>query len=59
MQAEVDKSVAFVQTIITRVTDFLVTYSFDILGAILVLVAGSMASRWAGQACLKFLAKKR
>ena len=59
MPTEVQKGVALIQTVIARVTEFLVTYSFDILGAILVLIAGSVASRWAGQVCLDFLAKRK
>ena len=53
MQGEVEKGVAFLQTIIKQSAEFLVAYSFDILGAILVLVAGSIATIMDGQRSLR------
>ena len=58
MHAEVEKGVAFIQTIINRMVEFLVDYSFEVLGAVLVLVIGAFVSRWAGKMLQRFFHRR-
>lgn len=59
MKEEVQKGVELLQTILTKVTEFLVNYSFEVLGACLVLILGAIASKWAGAVALRFLERRK
>ena len=43
-----------VQTAVQQVTQFLVTYSFDVLGAILILIIGFKVSQWTAKSWVRF-----
>src|SRR5258705_6089762 len=40
-------------------TDLLIRYGFQLLGAVVVLVAGALLARWVGNATSKWLATRR
>jgi small conductance mechanosensitive channel len=48
-----------VKNLINMITEFLVKYSFQVLGGIIVLVLGWMVARFIGNWLLKFLGKKQ
>ncbi len=58
MQQEVQKGVAVIQTVVNKVVEFLVNYSFEVLGALIVLFLGWHLAQWAGKTLLRFLEKK-
>jgi small conductance mechanosensitive channel len=58
MGQEAEKSVAVVQSVLDKVITFLVNYSFDVLGAIVILFIGYKGSQWAGKLTQNFLEKK-
>ena len=41
-----------------RVVDFFVVYGFQIIGAIIILIAGFMVARWVGNATMSWLMKR-
>ncbi len=59
MQDEMQKGVQTFQTAIDKVIEFFVTYSFEVLGALIVLLLGYMLSRWAARVTLGCLERKR
>ncbi len=59
MREDIEKGVVMVQTVIDKVAEFLVTYSFDVLGALLVLFVGHKVSQWASRWLLRMLERKK
>lgn len=54
-----EKEIATVQTVINRVVEFGVDYSFQIVGAIIVLVAGVILGKWVANGIERLCEKKR
>jgi small conductance mechanosensitive channel len=59
MQENLQQGVDFVNTSVQTVTKFLIEYGFDALGALLILGAGFVGSRWAANATFRFLQGRR
>ena len=59
MPQQMERGVELVQTALAKITDFLVNYSFQVLGAIVVLVLGAIAARWVGQRLLRLLQRRK
>lgn len=59
MHEDIQKGVATLQTLVDKIIEFLVNYSFQVIGAVIVLVLGWKAGQWAAKAILRFLEKKR
>ena len=59
MTEDIHKGVALVQTVVNKVAEFLVNYSFDVIGALVVLFVGWKLAQWAGKALLRFLEQKK
>ncbi len=53
-----DKQIATVQTVINRVVEFCVDYSFQVVGAFIVLVAGAILGKWVANFIEKLCAKE-
>lgn len=51
--ALVQSEVAWVAGAVERAVDFMVTYSFQIVGAVIIMIIGYMVSNWAGNAVLR------
>jgi len=58
MTEELQQGMEIVRTVIEKVAEFLVNYSFEVIGALLILFVGHKASQWAGRATLRFLQKR-
>lgn len=54
-----EEKLTAVQKIIDTVIEFFVNYSFQIIGAIIVLVIGGLIARWTGDLVLKLSQKKK
>lgn len=54
MQQQVDT----LQTIINKVVEFFVNYSFQVVGALIILIAGWLLANWSGKLMMKSLQKK-
>ena len=52
------EELALVQRIYGGIVDFLVNYSFQILGAIIILVAGMLVARWVSRVLLRLLERR-
>ena len=59
MRGEVERSMAWVQTIVAKVAEFFVSYSFEVIGALIILVLGFKLYQWAGRAVAKFLEHRK
>jgi small conductance mechanosensitive channel len=58
VELQVEQQLELVQQIYQTLVDFLVGYSFQILGAIIVVIAGFLVGRWAANALLKVQEKR-
>ena len=58
MENNVEQQLELVQQIYQTLVDFLVGYSFQILGAIIVVIAGFVVGRWVANALLKVQEKR-
>lgn len=59
MQDDIQQGVALAQSILEKVIAFFVNYSFEVIGAFVVLFLGWKASQWAARVLLRFLEAKR
>ncbi|MBI3319685.1 MAG: mechanosensitive ion channel family protein [Candidatus Omnitrophica bacterium] len=59
MTDEVHESVMFLHTVVNKAVEFLVTYSFQVVGALLILFLGLKASKWTAGVLLAFCERKR
>ena len=59
MDGGVQGGSGIVQTVIDKVVAFLVTYSFDVIGALLILFLGFKVAQWVSRMVLRFLERKR
>ena len=53
-----DEEITAVQRIIDMVVDFLVKYSFQVIGAVIILLVGAFVAKWMSSLLLKLLEKK-
>ena len=53
-----DEEIALVQRVYTVIVEFLVNYSFQILGAVIILVAGFIVARWVARVLLRVLERR-
>lgn len=51
--ALVQSEVEWMTTALERALDFMVTYSFQIVGAVIIMIVGYLVSNWAGNAILR------
>ena len=58
MSQDVQDGLAMLHTTLEKIVEFLVNYSFQIIGALLVLVIGYKVSLWTARITLKFLEKR-
>lgn len=58
MTVELEKGIAVLHAALIKATDYLVNYGFEVIGAIIILIAGMIASRWAGNALSRFLERR-
>jgi len=58
MGAEVQRSVEMLQTVVNKAAELLISYGFEVLGALVVLFLGFKLSRWAANLSLQFLKRK-
>ena len=58
MHEDIQKGVATLQTVVDKIAEFLVNYSFQVIGAIVVLALGWKAGQWSARTILQFLQKK-
>jgi len=54
----VEKDLAAVQELVTTVTEFFVNYSFQVLGAFIILILGVILGNWASKLTLKLCRKR-
>ena len=54
-----EEQIMGVQKIIDVVVDFLVKYSFQVIGAVIVLIVGALVAKWMSSFLLKLLEKKK
>ena len=59
MREEVVRGMSWVQTILAKITEFFVNYSFEVIGALIILVLGFKIAQWAGQAVVRFLERRK
>ena len=59
MIAQVQEGMTFVETILTKVAEFLVNYSFEVVGALLILFVGWQLSQWGAKALYHFLQRRK
>ena len=53
-----DEEITAVQRIIDMVVDFLVKYSFQVIGAVIILLVGAFVAKWMSSLLLKLFEKK-
>lgn len=59
MQGQIQESMELLQTLVDKLAEFLVSYGFEVLGALVVLFLGFKLSRWVANLALQFLKRKR
>ncbi len=59
MQQEGQSSVDTIQSLINTLIEFFVNYSFQVIGALIILVAGIVVSNWVSKILFSFLQKKK
>lgn len=59
MQQDAQKNLDTIQNLINTVIEFFVNYSFQVLGAIIILIAGILVSNWLSKVLYAFLQKKK
>ena len=59
MRGEIARRMAWVQTIVTKVVEFFVNYSFEVIGALIILGLGFKISEWAGHAVATYLERRK
>lgn len=59
MREEIERGMSWVQTILTKVVEFFVNYSFEVIGASIILALGFKLSQWAGRAVVRFLEHRK
>ena len=58
MNQGLQKGMGMVQAVLNKVAEFLVNYSFEVVGALIVLFIGWKLAQWVGKALLRFLEQK-
>ena len=58
MEENVEQQLELIQQVYQTLVDFLVGYSFQILGAIIVVIAGLLVGRWVANALMKVQEKR-
>lgn len=56
---DVERDLAAVQKLVTTITEFSVNYSFQVIGALIILVAGVFLGKWAAKLTLQLCEKRK